>query len=341
MNPITQKRIKRFKQIKRGYYSFVILFVLFVVSLFSELIANNYPLIVKYNGKYYFPFIKFYSGKTFNQNYYTEPDYKELSKLEFNKKNNFAIFPIIPYGYNESLDNLPTEPPSAPTKKNILGTDDRGRDLFTRLLYGFRMSMTFALIILAITIILGSIIGGVQGYFGGRLDITCQRLIEVFMSLPFLYIIILLANVFNPGFGLLIFVYSIFAWIGISFYIRAEVLRARKMEYVLAAQVLGASRLRIIFKHILPNVLTPIITFAPFSVSAAIIGLASLDYLGFGIPAPEPSWGELISQGLANLRSWWLSIFPIAILFFTLLLINFIGEAIRETFDPKTHTKLY
>lgn len=341
LSPLTRKRIDRFKSFKRGYYSLIIIAVFYSISLASELVANNKPILVRYEGKFYFPAVKFYPEKTFGGTLGTLADYKKLRQSpQFEKKGNFIVFPPIPYGPNESLLHIAGNPPTPPTGKNLMGTDDRGRDILTRLIYGFRVSVTFALILAVLGILNGTIIGGLQGFLGGYFDLTAQRLVEVLGMLPFLYLIILIGSIFGQGFVVLLIVYCIFNWIGLSYYMRAEFYRLRNFQFVEAARAMGIGNLKIIFRHILPNALTPIITMLPFMVITAIFSLSALDYLGFGLPPPTPSWGELMRQGLGNIKSYWISLFPFFILFITLLLFAFIGEALREAFDPKQYSKM-
>lgn len=343
ISPITERRIKRFLKIKRAWISLLILTLCYIVSFFSELLVNDKPIVIKYNKKIYlFAAYKFYPEKTFGGKYDTEADYKKLNQMPQFKdnKDHFMIFPMIPYGpYKDDLENLTGYPPTPPDGKHILGTDDRGRDVFARLLYGFRVSMTFSILLLIFEIIIGIIIGGIQGYLGGIVDLSLQRIIEILSSLPFLYIVILLGHTIGKGFVMLIIVISIFNWIGLSYYIRGEFLKVKQFQFVEAARSIGSSHLRIIFLEILPNAITPIVSFAPFSIIAGISTLSSLDFLGFGLPAPTPSWGELIRQGTENLNCYWLSVFPFVALFITLLLTAFVGEGIREALDPKEYSK--
>ena len=339
LNPVFRKRWENFKKIKRGYYSLIILIITYLFTLGAELWVSNKPLIVYYNGSYYYPVLFFYSGETFGENYIAEAQYKEIRENPVFRDNpdNVMLFPFIPYGDNESDDKLDRAPPTPPDARHWLGTDDRGRDLLTRLIYGYRVSMSFALVILLLSTLIGVAIGALQGYVGGKLDLICQRVIEVISSLPFLYLLILLASIFDPSITLLIIIFCAFRWIGLSYYMRAEFLRARKIEYVEAAKSIGVSRTGIMARHILPNTITPIITIAPFSVAASIGQLSSLDFLGFGVPAPTASWGEILSQAHANLSSYHLSLFPFIFLCITLLLVCFVGEAVREAFDPKAY----
>lgn len=335
-SPITAKRFEKFKQMKRAYFSLLILIAMYIISLFANFIANDQPLLVRYEGRYFFPVIKFYDGSNFGMENTEKPNYKALSQSDrFKQNGNFILFPLIPYGPNEALLDISGYPPTPPTLKNILGTDDRGRDILTRLIYGFRISFSFALIITLASLTLGIVIGALQGYFAGIYDITIQRLTEILSALPFLYIVIIIGSSLGTNFWVLLIVFTIFDWIGISYYIRSEFLKLKEIQFVEAAKALGVKQWKIMFRHILPNALTPIITFLPFDLIGAIFALSALDFLGFGLPAPTPSWGELLRQGMSNLDSYWLSLFPALALFGVLLLIAFVGEGIRDAFDPK------
>ncbi|MGE5606585.1 MAG: ABC transporter permease subunit [Bacteroidota bacterium] len=341
-SPVTLRRFQKFKKIKRAYYSLWILAGIYLISLFSNVIANDKPLLVKYQGKLFFPIFRFYDGSNFGLGALEKPKYKELNKTPAFKENksNFMIFPLIPYGPNESLLDLEGYPPTPPTFQNLLGTDDRGRDILTRLLYGYRISFSFALLITFSSMAVGIIIGALQGYFRGWFDLTMQRLIEIFSTLPFLYVVIIISSSLGTGFLILLLIFIIFDWIGISYFIRSEFLKLREAQFVEAARALGVSDWKIMFRHMLPNALTPIITFLPFSLIGAITALSALDFLGFGLPAPTPSWGELMRQGLGNIFSYWLSLFPVLALFLVLLLIAFVGEGVRDAFDPKEYQKM-
>lgn len=336
MDPLLRKQLNRFRRNRRARLSLWILTGLFVASLFSEWICNDKPFMMRLDGKMYFPMFKFYSGSELGDPDSIVPDYKALRASErFQAAGNFMLFPLIPYGGNESMSGLEVPPPSPPTGKNWLGTDDRGRDLLTRLVYGFRNSMVFALLTWVFTVLVGYTTGAIQGFAGGWTDLVGQRLIEVWNSLPVLYVIIFLVSIFPPSLWLLLAVWVAFSWIGLASYVRAEVLRIRKQEFVVAAKAIGAGNSRILFHHVLRNALTPIITLSPFLISAAIGSLAALDYLGLGLPPPTASWGELLRQGKENLSSWWLALFPFLSLFGTLLLLNFIGEGVRSAFDAR------
>jgi len=336
MDPLLEKRWKRFKRNRRGYYCLWILTFLFGLSLFSEWFCNNIPYAIRFEEHWYFPILKHYPAELFGDEVSVTPDYKEVLRTErFREGNNWALFPPIPYGANESSDDLESPPPSKPTRRNWLGTDDRGRDLATRLLYGFRNSMLFALVSWAFISLIAYCFGALQGYVGGRVDFVGQRLTEIWNSLPILYVVIFLLSVFRSQLWLLTLIWVVFGWIGLASYVRAEVLRVRKLDYITAGRALGASTQRILWRHVLPNTLTPLITFSPFVISASVGSLAALDYLGLGLPPPTASWGELMRQGKENLNSWWLAFFPFASLFVTMLLLNFIGEAVRNAFDSR------
>ncbi len=334
---ITLKRWGIFKRHKRAYYSLVILGLAFFLSLFSPILVNDKPLILKYNGKIYFPALFFYAANKFTGSYNTEANYLELKKSKIlSQGKNWAIFPPIPHDPLHSYLSMEGTPPHPPSLKHWLGTDRIARDLLSRLIHGFRICMSFAVVLTLISTILGVIIGGLQGYAGGKIDIVLQRFIEIWSALPFLYVVILIGSIYGRGFLLLIFVLSLFQWIGLSFYMRAEFLKIKNLTFVKAAKSLGLSNKKIFFSEILPNSLNPVITLIPFSIISGIGSLTALDFLGFGVQPPTPSWGELINQGLMNLYAPWIAFSTVAALFITLLLSAFIGEGIREAFDPKS-----
>ena len=447
LDPITRRRFARFRQIKRGYYSFVILTVAIVLSIFAPLLAESRALFVSYNGRWYFPTFQYFSMATFNQTppagwstgdleteylrlqrewqaerYFYDRDSaqaggdtQKLAALDakYPNRRNYVIMPPIPWDpyvsdfwYNEILNDIQTQltagntdvaerlarrdglnelanaiaggeitgiladrtksptgnlaglaksgampslsklgivPPNAPDalRRHYIGTDSQGRDVGSRLLYGFRVSIFFALILTVIGQVIGTFIGSLQGYLGGRFDIISQRLIEILLSIPFLYVVIILAALLTPSFWLLVAIMAIFQWVGITFYMRTEMYREKTKEYCLAAKSYGASHLRIIFRHLLPNCLTPLVTFTPFAVVGAIFALTALDYLGYGLPAPTPSWGQLIDQALLieNRDKLWLTLAPFTAISVTLILVVFIGESVREAFDPKRFAK--
>jgi microcin C transport system permease protein len=447
IDPITRRRLARFRRIKRGYYSLVILAVAMVLSIFAPYLAESRALLVWYEGELYLPTFQYYDMNTFNQapppdwgtgeleaEYYRlqrewdlerslyaqeatrlESDPVGLSALDerYPNRNNLVVMPPIPWNpyqndfwYNEILNDIQTEldggdraaavrrarrdgldelasaieagdieerlqdpeqsptgnlrglassgalaslaelarlPPNAPDtlRRHYLGTDSQGRDVASRLLYGFRISIFFALFLVLISQAIGTFVGSLQGYLGGRFDLLSQRVLEVLLSIPFLYVVIIIAALFVPSFWLLLTIMAIFQWIGITFYMRTEMYREKTREYCLAARSYGASHLRIIFRHLLPNCLTPLVTFTPFAVVTAIFSLTALDFLGYGLPAPTPSWGELIEQALQteNRGSLWLILSPFGALTATLVLVVFIGESVREAFDPKQYAR--
>jgi microcin C transport system permease protein len=348
-----RRRLSKFRSIRRGYYSFLLILAAYAFSFLLPLLVNNTAWIVHYQGRTYFPMLRYYPASTFGQQSFGEPDYRALRRtLREQDQGNWVLMPPYPYSATESILDLPGSPPHAPSWQHIFGTDDRGRDIFARLAYGFNVSLTFSLLVLVFGYAIGVTAGAALGYYGGKLDILGVRVIEIWSSLPFLYVIMIVSSiivpvyipgrnlVLQPSFWLLIFILSIFDWMGITYYVRGEFYREKAKDYVGAAISMGASDRSIIFRHILPNSLTSAISFAPFVIVGNISALVALDFLGFGLPAPTPSWGELIGQGMENLTKWWLVFFPLAAMFITLLLIVFIGEAVREAFDPKEYSRL-
>ena len=350
---IFRKRLRKFRRLKRGYYSFLLITGAYLLSFFLPYVANNQALVVKYNGHYFFPILRFHRAAEFGIQMIGEPNYRELKKqLAQAGGGDWVLMPPYPYGPNESLLDLPGVPPNPPSAEHPFGTDDRGRDVLVRLAYGFNTSLTFAILVTIVGFVVGISVGAALGYFGGKLDILGQRGIEIWSSLPFLYTIIIVSSivvpiylpgrnqVLQPSFWLLIFILAAFDWMGITYYVRGEFYREKAKDYVGAAIATGLSEFGIMFKQILPNALTPIVSFAPFIIVANIGTLVALDFLGFGLPAPTPSWGELIGQGMNNLTKSWLVFFPLGVLFATLLLVVFIGEAVREAFDPREYSRL-
>lgn len=329
-NEETLKKWLAFKKRKSAIASMWLIAMACFFSFTAEFWANSKPIVFHYKGDTYFPIIKDYAAKEFGVTDTLFVEYKDLELGE----NDWALWPLVrwdPYTSNKEVDQYPA-PPSA---TNLMGTDDRGRDVFTRLLYGFRYSIVFAVLVWFITFVVGALLGSVQGYMGGKVDLYMQRITEVLSTVPQLFLLIILIAVFQPSLTLLIVIYSLFGWIGISYYMRAEFLKNRKKEYVEAARSLGASHTRIFFKHILPNSLAPIITFSPFAIVANISALAALDYLGFGLTPPTPSWGELLAQAQNNFTiGWWLALFPSLALFSALTCFSLIGEGVRDAMDP-------
>jgi len=326
----------RFKRNRLGYWSLLIFCTLVVVSLFAELVSNDKPLVVRYEGQTYFPMLKDYPETTFGGDFLTTTDYLDpFIQERLSTNGNWALYTINRYGPN-TLNYFAKSPnPSAPTLANWLGTDDRGRDLLAQLLYGFRVSVLFGLALTVTGVLLGVITGAIQGFFGGKTDLAFQRFIEVWGSMPELYLLIIFSAVFAPSISLLLILLSLFGWMGLSDYVRAEFLRNRQLDYVKAARALGVSNSQIIWRHILPNSLTPVVTFLPFRMSAAILALTSLDFLGLGVPPGTPSLGELLSQGKNSIDAWWISLSTFAVLVTTLLLLTFMGDALRDALDPR------
>lgn len=340
LNPITQKRIAKFKRQRRGYYSLLVLTLAYLVSLGSELFVGNRPLFISYQGSWYFPALnhRYYPETLFGGEFDLETEFRELAlNPEFRAAGGHMLMPLHPYSPLESAVIAGDPPPSHPMVRHPLGTDDRGRDILARLIYGFRISLSFALVLTTLSFLAGVTIGAIQGYWGGWVDLTFQRIEEIWAALPFLYVVILISSIITPNFWLLVGILLLFQWIGISRYMRGEVLRERSRDYVTAARALGASTPRIMFRHILGNAMTPVVTLYPFSLAGAIFALSSLDFLGFGLPAPTPSWGELFQQGRGEIASYWLITSPFGALFCTLLLTTFIGEAVRDAWDPKEY----
>jgi microcin C transport system permease protein len=341
LSELTRDRLRKFRTIRRAYVSLWILGTAFLLSLFSEFIANDKPLYLKYQGRSYFPVVRFHPGTEFGGPYSTEPDYLKLrADSAFQAGGGRMVFPVIPYGPLRANLELAGNPPHAPSREHWLGTDNTARDVLARLIYGFRICMLFGLCLALSDAVLGIIIGGVQGYLGGKVDILVQRVIEIWSALPFLYVVILLGSIYGSSFGMLLFVMALFEWIGLSYYMRGEFFKLKGMNYVKAARALGLGPVRIFASQILPNALTPVITILPFTVIGGISALTALDFLGFGLPPPMPSWGELLTQGLQNLQSPWIAVSTVTALFVTLLLATFVGEGIREAFDPKSFSRL-
>ncbi|QBM28239.1 ABC transporter permease [Hydrogenophaga pseudoflava] len=327
---------QRFKRNRLGYWSLVLFCTLVVLSLFAELISNDRPLVVRYEGKTYFPMVQDLPETTFGGDFESDTDYLDpFIRERITQGDSWAIYAPNPYG-PKTLNYFAKEPnPSRPTAENWLGTDDRGRDLLAQLIYGFRVSVLFALALTFIGTVLGILTGAIQGFFGGKTDLAFQRFIEIWSSMPELYLLIIFSAVLSPSIGLLLVLLSLFGWMGLSDYVRAEFLRNRQMDYVRAARAMGMSNGQIIWRHVLPNSLTPVVTFLPFRMSAAILALTSLDFLGLGVPPGTPSLGELLSQGKNNIDAWWISLSTFGVLVITLLLLTFMGDALRDALDPR------
>ncbi len=326
----------RFKQHRLGYVSLLIFVAMVLLSLGAELLSNDKPLLARYQGKWYVPVLQSWPETEFGGTFDSPTDYLDpFIVKQFEAPGNFAIYPPN-HSSHKTINYFAKDPnPAAPSSSNWLGTDDRGRDVFARLLYGFRVSVLFGLALTFTGVLVGVITGAIQGYYGGRTDLVAQRLIEIWSSMPELYLLIIFSAVLTPSIWLLLVLLSLFGWIGLSDYVRAEFLRNRQLDYVRAARALGLSNGQIIWRHILPNSLTPVVTFLPFRMSAAILALTSLDFLGLGVPPDTPSLGEMLSQGKNNLDAWWISLSTFAVLVITLLLLTFMGDALRDALDPR------
>ncbi|WP_404298709.1 ABC transporter permease [Alicycliphilus denitrificans] len=327
---------RRFRANRLGFWSLVLFCTLVVISLAAELVSNDRPLVVRYEGQTYFPMLKDYPETTFGGDFQTPADYLDpYVRQRITQGGNWALYTLNPYG-PQTLNYFAKAPnPSGPSRDNWLGTDDRGRDLLAQLIYGFRVSVLFGLALTVVGVALGVAAGAIQGFFGGRTDLAFQRFIEIWGSMPELYLLIIFSAVFAPSIVLLLVLLSLFGWMGLSDYVRAEFLRNRQLDYVKAARALGVKSGQIIWRHILPNSMTPVVTFLPFRMGAAILALTSLDFLGLGVPPGTPSLGELLSQGKNNIDAWWISIFTFAVLVSTLLLLTFMGDALRDALDPR------
>jgi microcin C transport system permease protein len=327
---------RRFKTNRRGYVSLWIFGVLMVLSLFAEVLSNDKPLLVHYQGQFFFPIWQELPETRLGGDFDTAADYNDpYMQAKMSEGGNWVIYAPNRHSF-ASINYFAEQPnPASPSGMNLLGTDDRGRDVLARLIYGFRISVLFALALTVIGTLIGILVGALQGYFGGRFDLLFQRFMEVWGSMPELYLLIIFSAIFQPSITLLLILLSLFGWMGLADYVRAEFLRGRNLDYVKAARALGASNTAIMLRHLLPNSLTPVITFLPFRISGAILALTSLDFLGLGVPPSTPSLGELLSQGKENIEAWWLSMTTFGVLVGALVLLIFIGEALREAMDTR------
>lgn len=335
ITPVTRRRLQNFRRNKRGFWSLWIFLLLFVLSLFAELIANDKPILVGYDGGLYMPVFTAYPETAFGGEFATEADYHDEFVQELIEEKGWMIWPPIPYSFDTVVKDLETPAPSPPSGKHLLGTDDQSRDVLARLIYGFRISVLFGLTLTLFSSIIGISVGAIQGYFGGKIDLFGQRFIEVWAGLPTLYLLIILASVVTPNFWWLLGIMLLFSWMGLVSVVRAEFLRARNFDYVRAARALGVSDKVIIFKHVLPNAMVATLTFLPFILNGSITTLTSLDFLGFGLPPGSASLGELLNQGKNNLQAPWLIMTGFFILAIMLSLLIFVGEAVRDAFDPR------
>ncbi len=336
---LSSSRWQAFKAHKRGYRAFVLLLLLFAVSLAAPLWSNDKPLWIQYEGRHYFPLLQTYYDRDFGGDFDTPADYLDpLIRGNITQNGNRALFPPNPYAA-ATLNDFDRQPdPAPPSTNHLLGTDDRGRDVLARLVYGFRDSLLFALVLTAVTTVIGVAAGAVQGYFGGKTDLLMQRFLEIWGGLPELYLLIILSSFFNPGLLVLLAILSLFGWMGLSDYVRAEFLKNRQADYVLAAKSMGVSDGKIMWRHILPNSLTPVFAFLPFRISGAVLALTSLDFLGLGVPASQASLGELLAQGKDNLDAWWIGLSAFGALTVMLLLLVLVGEGLRQAFDVRARS---
>jgi microcin C transport system permease protein len=335
LSPLSRRRLANFRANRRGFWSLWVFLFLFFATLFAEVIANERPVLIWYDGSIYMPVFRSYPETAFGGEFETEAEYRDPFVQELIAEKGWMIWPPIPFSYNTINLNLSQPAPAPPSAVNWLGTDDQARDVLARLIYGFRISVLFGLILTVLSSIIGIVAGAVQGYFGGWVDLSFQRFIEVWTAIPTLYLLIIVASFIEPTFWILLGILLAFSWVALVGVVRAEFLRARNFEYVRAARALGLSNGKIMFRHLLPNAMVATLTFMPFILNGSITTLTSLDFLGFGLPPGSPSLGELLAQGKSNIQAWWLGItafFSIAIM---LSLLIFIGEAVRDALDPR------
>ena len=335
LSPINARRLANFRANRRGYISLYVFTFLFVISLFAEVIANDKPLVIEYDGSYYFPILEAYPETTFGGVFPTEADYTDPFVMDLIREKGWALWPIIPYSYDTVIRDLPTPAPSPPSWQNWLGTDDQARDVAARVIYGFRISVLFGLTLTLLSSVVGVAVGALQGYYGGWTDLLGQRYMEIWSSLPTLFLLIILASVVTPNFWWLLGLMLLFSWMSLVDLVRAEFLRARNFDFIRAARALGIGDLTIMWRHVLPNAMVSTLTFMPFILNGSITTLTSLDFLGFGLPPGSPSLGELLAQGKNNLQAPWLGITGFVVLALMLSLLIFVGEAVRDAFDPR------
>jgi len=338
MNPIMRRRLDAFIQNRRGFWSLWVFLLLLAITVLAEGLANDKPLLVRYDGEWYVPALHSYAETEFGGEFATEADYRDPFVQELIvEKDGWLFWPPIPFSYDTVNYDLPSPAPSPPTTDNWLGTDDQGRDVTARLIYGFRISVLFGLVLTVLSSIIGVAAGAVQGYFGGATHLLFQRFIEIWSGMPQLYLLIILSNVIVPSFWWLLLIMLVFSWMSLVGVVRAEFLRGRNLEYVRAARALGMSHGRIMFRHILPNAMVAALTFLPFILAGSVTTLTALDFLGFGLPPGNPSLGEMLAQGKDNLHAPWLGITAFVVIGLQLSLLVFIGEGVRDALDPR-HT---
>ncbi len=335
LSPVTLRRLHAFRANRRGWWSFWIFGTLVVVTLFAEVLANDKPILVSYDGGLYVPVFVTYPETTFGGEFPTEADYRDPYVQELIAEKGWAVWPPLRYSYRTINYDLKVPAPAPPSAANWLGTDDQGRDVVARVIYGFRISVLFGLTLTALSTVIALAAGAVQGYFGGWIDLGMQRFVEIWSSLPTLFMLIILASVITPSFSWLLGFLLLFSWMGMSQLVRTEFLRARNLDYVRAAKALGAADAAVMVRHVLPNALVATLTFLPFNMAGGITALTALDFLGFGLPPGSPSLGELLNQGKANLQAPWLGLTGFFVIAVTLTLVVFIGEALRDAFNPR------
>ncbi len=335
LSPLSLRRLENFKSNKRGLSSAIIFAIFFLITLFAEFIANDKPIFLVYESKFYLPVFEKLPETFFGGEFETEADYKDPFVQDLIKQKGFFVMPLVEYSYDTINYDLKVPSPSPPTFENILGTDDQGRDVLARLIYGFRISVFFGLILTFLSSFIGVLVGGLQGFYGGRIDLYGQRFIEIWSGLPVLYLLIIISSFIEPSFWVLLLIMLLFSWMSLEGVVRAEFLRARNFEYVKAAKALGIGNFQIMYRHVLPNAMVATLTLMPFILSGSIATLTSLDFLGFGLPPGSPSLGEMVAQGKANLQAPWLGISAFLTLSIQLSLLVFVGEAVRDAFDPR------
>ncbi len=334
-SPLTIRRVKNFRSNKRGFYSAIVFGTLFFATIFAEFIANDKPILVVFENKIHFPIFEKISENYYGGEFETEADYKDPFVRDLIEENGFLLMPFVEYSFDTINYDLKVPSPSPPSLENLLGTDDQGRDVLARLIYGFRISVFFGLTLTILSSLIGILVGGIQGFYGGKIDLFGQRFIEIWSGLPVLYLLIIISSFIEPSFWILLFIMLLFSWMSLEGVVRAEFLRARNFEYVKAAKALGVGNFKLMFKHILPNAMVATLTLMPFILSGSIATLTSLDFLGFGLPPGSPSLGEMVAQGKANLQAPWLGLSAFITLSLQLSLLVFVGEAVRDAFDPR------
>jgi microcin C transport system permease protein len=335
LSPVMQRRLWTFRRNRRAVWSLALFLLLFTLCLFAEFVANDKPVMVWYDGDLYFPAVKTYSESTFGGDFDTEADYSDSYISDLIRQKGWLLWPIIPYAYDTHVQNLPGPAPTPPSMQNWLGTDDQARDVVARLIYGFRTSVLFALVLTFASTIIGVAVGAMQGFYGGNIDLFGQRFLEIWGGMPVLFILLILSSLVTPNFWWLLGIMLLFSWTALVGYVRAEFFKARDLDYVRAARALGVTNAMMIWRHVLPNAMVATITFMPFLLTGAIETLTSLDFLGFGLPSGAASLGELVQQGKSNLEAPWLGISAFVVLSLTLTLLVFIGEGLRDAFDPR------